>query len=53
MKNKKAFVDLYKEAKEKFNIKKAPNLILRHDKENAKKEIKSQMEDSIKNPEIT
>ena len=37
MKNKKAFVDLYKEAKEKFNIKKAPNLILRHDKENAKK----------------
>ena len=37
MKNKKAFVNLYKEAKEKFNIQKAPNLILRHDKENAKK----------------
>tara|TARA_Y100001938_G_C7882271_1_gene325578 strand:+ start:90 stop:476 length:387 start_codon:yes stop_codon:yes gene_type:complete len=37
MKNKKAFVDLYKEAKEKFNIQKAPNLILRQDKENAEK----------------
>ena len=37
MKNKKAFIDLYKEAKKKFNIQKAPNLILRQDKKNAKK----------------
>lgn len=37
MKYKKAFGDLYKTAKDKFNIQQAPNLKLRQDKENAKK----------------
>ena len=37
MKFKQAFGNLYKTAKNKFNIQKAPNLILRKDKENAKK----------------
>ena len=37
MKFKRAFVELYKDAKDIFNIKKAPKLILRQDKENAKK----------------
>ena len=34
---KEAFVKLYKEAMDKFNIQKAPKLILRQDKENAQK----------------
>ena len=34
---KHAFVDLYKDAKEKFNIQQAPKVFLRKDKENAKK----------------
>ena len=33
---KKAFNELYKEAKEKFNIQQQPKLILRNDKKNAK-----------------
>jgi len=37
MKFKKAFGDLYKDAKEKFSIQKAPKVFLRQDKENAKK----------------
>lgn len=37
MKFKRAFVELYKDAKDKFNIKKAPKLFLRKDEENAKK----------------
>ena len=37
MKFKTAFVELYKDAKDKFNIKKAPKLFLRKDEENAKK----------------
>ena len=37
MKFRQAFKDLYQDAKEKYNIQKAPKLILRQDKENAKK----------------
>ena len=37
MKFKKAFVELYKDAKDKFNIREAPKVFLRKDKENAKK----------------
>ena len=37
MKFKRAFVELYKDAKDKFNIKEAPKVFLRQDKENAKK----------------
>ena len=37
MKFKRAFVELYKDAKDKFNIKEAPKLFLRKDEENAKK----------------
>ena len=35
MEYKQAFGDLYKTAKDKFNIQQAPNLILRQDKKNA------------------
>ena len=35
MEYKQAFGDLYKTAKDKFNIQQAPNLILRKDEENA------------------
>jgi hypothetical protein len=35
MEYKQSFGDLYKTAKDKFNIQQAPNLILRKDKENA------------------
>ena len=34
---KQSFKDLYKDAKEKFNIQQAPKLILRKDEDNAKK----------------
>ena len=37
MEYKEAFVKLYKEAMNKFDIQKAPKLILRQDEENAKK----------------
>ena len=37
MEYKQAFGDLYKTAKDKFNIQQAPNLFLRKDKENAEK----------------
>jgi len=37
MKFKEAFNNLYQDAKEKYNIQQAPKLILRQDKENAKK----------------
>ena len=37
MKFKEAFKGLYQDAKEKYNIQQAPKLILRRDKENAKK----------------
>ena len=37
MKFKQAFKELYHDAKEKYNIQKAPKLILRKDEENAKK----------------
>ena len=37
MEFKKAFVELYKDAKDKFNIQKAPKVFLRKDKKNAKK----------------
>ena len=37
MEYKDKFVDLYKDAKDKFNIQKAPKLILRQDKANAEK----------------
>ena len=37
MKFKRAFVELYKDAKDKFNIKEAPKLFLREDEKNAKK----------------
>ena len=37
MEYKQAFGDLYKTAKDKFNIQQAPNLILRQDEENAEK----------------
>ena len=37
MEYKNKFGDLYKDAKNKFNIQQAPKLILRQDKENAKK----------------
>ena len=37
MKFKQAFTELYKDAKQKYNIQKAPKLILRKDEENAKK----------------
>ena len=37
MEYKQAFRDLYKDAKEKYNIKQAPKLILRKDRDNAKK----------------
>ena len=37
MEYKQAFKDLYQDAKEKYNIQKAPKLILRKDEENAKK----------------
>ena len=37
MKFKRAFVELYKDAKDKFNIKEAPKVFLRKDKKNAKK----------------
>ena len=37
MKFKKAFVELYKDAKDKFNIREAPKVFLRKDKENSKK----------------
>ncbi len=36
MEYKKAFGELYKEAKNKFGIQQAPKLFLKHDKENAK-----------------
>ena len=36
MEYKQKFGELYKDAKNKFNIQKAPNLFLRNDKENAK-----------------
>ena len=35
MEYKQAFKELYKDAKEKYNIQKAPKLILRKDEENA------------------
>ena len=35
MEYKQTFGDLYKTAKDKFNIQQAPNLILRKDKKNA------------------
>ena len=37
MKFEEAFRKLYHDAKEKYNIQKAPRLILRRDKKNAKK----------------
>ena len=37
MKFKEAFNNLYQDAKEKYNIQKAPKLILRQDEDNAKK----------------
>ena len=37
MEYKQKFGELYKDAKDKFNIQQAPNLILRQDKENAEK----------------
>ena len=37
MEYKHAFGDLYRDAKEKFNIQKAPKVFLRKDEENAKK----------------
>ena len=37
MKFEEAFKGLYQDAREKYNIQKAPKLILRRDKENAKK----------------
>ena len=37
MKFKEAFNNLYQDAKEKYNIQKAPKLILRQDQDNAKK----------------
>ena len=37
MNNRKAFGDLYKTAKDKFNIQQTPKLILKQDEENAKK----------------
>ena len=37
MEYKEAFKDLYKTAKDKFGIQQAPKLLLRRDKENAKK----------------
>ena len=37
MKFKEAFKNLYQDAKEKYNIQKAPKLFLRKDKDNAKK----------------
>lgn len=37
MEYKKAFGDLYKNAKDKFNIQQAPKLSLRNDKENSEK----------------
>ena len=37
MKFKKAFVELYKDAKDKFSIKHPPKVFLREDKENAEK----------------
>ena len=37
MRFKKAFKELYQDAKEKYNIKQAPKLILRKDEDNAKK----------------
>ena len=37
MEYKEAFVKLYKEAMNRFDIQKAPKLILRQDEENAKK----------------
>ena len=37
MKFKQAFKELYQDAKQKYNIQKAPKLILRQDEENAKK----------------
>ena len=37
MEYKQAFVDLYQDAKKKYNIQQAPKLILRQDKDNAKK----------------
>ena len=37
MEFKKAFGELYKDAKEKFNIQQAPKVFLRKDEENAKK----------------
>ena len=37
MKFREAFKNLYQDAKEKYNIQKAPKLILRKDKDNAKK----------------
>ena len=37
MKFKEAFNNLYQDAKEKYNIQKAPKLILRQDQNNAKK----------------
>ena len=37
MEYKHKFGELYKDAKDKFNIQKTPNLFLRQDKENAKK----------------
>ena len=37
MEYKHAFGDLYRDAKEKFNIQKAPKVFLRQDEENAKK----------------
>ena len=37
MKFRQAFKELYKDAKQKYNIQQAPKLILRKDKENAKK----------------
>ena len=37
MKFRRAFKELYQDAKEKYNIKQAPKLILRKDEDNAKK----------------
>ena len=37
MKFKEAFNNLYQDAKEKYNIQKAPKLILRRDEDNARK----------------
>ena len=37
MKFRRAFKELYQDAKEKYNIQQAPKLILRKDEENAKK----------------